>query len=67
MTTNPTDRGMTRRRLLQGAAAVGVAAAMEPRYSLAEGGSVLRVRSYSDIQNLDPALERSPKWDPEAP
>jgi peptide/nickel transport system substrate-binding protein len=56
MTTNPTDRGMTRRRLLQGAAAVGVAAAMEPRYSLAEGGSVLRVRSYSDIQNLDPAF-----------
>ncbi len=55
MTIKFTDRGITRRRLLQGAAIAGIAAAAGPKYSLAAGGSVLRVRSYADIQNLDPA------------
>src|SRR5712664_556737 len=59
MTIKFTDRGITRRRLLQGAAIAGAAAAVGPRYSLAEGGSVLRVRSYADIQNLDPAHRTS--------
>jgi peptide/nickel transport system substrate-binding protein len=49
-------KGMTRRRLLQGAAAAGAAAAINPRMSVAEDGKVLRVRVYSDIQNLDPAF-----------
>lgn len=53
--TQPTRGGMTRRRLLQGAAA-GLAAAVQPRYSLAQGGKVLRVRSSTDIVTLDPAF-----------
>ena len=56
MTTDSTQRGMTRRQLLQGAAATGVAAATLPRYSLAQGGKLLRVRSSSDIAILDPAF-----------
>lgn len=47
--------GITRRRVLQGAAAVG-AATMAPRFAGAQEKSVLRVRSYSDIQVLDPAF-----------
>jgi peptide/nickel transport system substrate-binding protein len=56
MTIGKPKKGMTRRRLLQGAAAAGAAAALNPRVSLAEDSKVLRVRIYSDIQNLDPAF-----------
>ena len=55
----PGDQRLTRRRLLLGAAAVGAAAVVRPRFSLAADGSVLRVRSYGDIQNLDPAFRVS--------
>ena len=51
---------ITRRGLLKGASALGltagVAAAMAPRFSLAQDGKVLRVRAYSDIQIIDPAF-----------
>ena len=47
---------ITRRRLLQGAVAAGVTAVLQPRYSLAKGGKRLRVRSATDIINLDPAF-----------
>ncbi|MEA2782496.1 MAG: peptide/nickel transport system substrate-binding protein [Rhodospirillaceae bacterium] len=56
MTIKSLDRGLTRRRLLQGAAMAGAMATLKPRLSLAEDGKVLRVRSYADIQNLDPAF-----------
>lgn len=46
---------LTRRQLLAGSAALGTAAALKPRFSLAQDGNVLRVRSYSDIQVMDPA------------
>src|SRR5882724_11792420 len=49
------EKGITRRRLMQGAAMAG-AAAFAPRYSLADDGNTLRVRVYSDIQNLDPGF-----------
>ena len=55
MTTRK-EKGITRRRLMQGAAMVGAAAAFAPRYSLADDGNTLRVRVYSDIQNLDPGF-----------
>jgi peptide/nickel transport system substrate-binding protein len=59
MTIGKNRKGMTRRRLLQGAAMAGAAAAIGPRFSLADEGKTLRVRVYSDIQNLDPAFRVS--------
>jgi peptide/nickel transport system substrate-binding protein len=59
MTTDTIRRRISRRRLLQGAAAAGAAVAFAPRVSLAEDGNVLRVRSYADIQVLDPAFRVS--------
>ncbi len=53
------EKGITRRRLMQGAAMAGAAAAFAPRYSLADDGNTLRVRVYSDIQNLDPGFRVS--------
>jgi peptide/nickel transport system substrate-binding protein len=46
---------LSRRSVLRGAAALGVAAAARPRAGRAQGAGVLRVRSYSDLQVLDPA------------
>src|SRR6516225_4040929 len=59
MTIGKNRKGMTRRRLLQGAAMAGAAAAIGPRFSLADEGKTLRVRVYSDIQNLDPGFRVS--------
>src|SRR5215470_13153603 len=59
MTIGKARKGLTRRRLLQGAAMAGAAAALAPRYSLADDGKTLRVRVYSDIQNLDPGFRVS--------
>jgi peptide/nickel transport system substrate-binding protein len=57
MTADLIEHRVTRRRLLQGAVASGVAAAaMQPCYSLAKGGKRLRVRSATDIMNLDPGF-----------
>jgi peptide/nickel transport system substrate-binding protein len=54
--------GLSRRWFLQGAAGVAAAAALRPRRAAAEG-KVLRVRSYSDIQVLDPAFRLSQNED----
>ena len=56
MTADLIKRRFTRRRLLQSAVAVGVTAAAQPCYSLAKGGKRLRVRSATDIMNLDPGF-----------
>ena len=59
MITRKSHKGITRRRLMQGAAMAGAAAAFAPRFSLADNGNTLRVRVYSDIQNLDPGFRVS--------
>jgi len=46
---------LSRRRLLQGAGALGAAAAVQSRVGVAENGRVLRVRGSADLQVLDPA------------
>lgn len=46
---------LTRRRLLQGAASLGALGALRPFATLAQDGNILRVRSYTDIDTLDPA------------
>ncbi len=50
---------LSRRALLQGTAALGVAPALRPRLGRAQDGGVLRVRSYSDLQVLDPAHRKA--------
>ncbi len=47
-----------RRRFLQGSAAIGVASLLAPRAGHAED-KILRIRSYSDLQVLDPAFRLS--------
>jgi peptide/nickel transport system substrate-binding protein len=50
---------LNRRRVLQGMAAAGLATGLYPRAAISQDGKILRVRSYSDIQNLDPAFRKS--------
>ena len=50
---------LSRRALLQGTAAFGLASAARPRFALAQDGGVLRVRSCSDLQVLDPAHRKA--------
>ena len=50
---------LSRRALLQGTAALGLAAAARPRLARAQDAGVLRVRSYSDLQVLDPAHRKA--------
>jgi peptide/nickel transport system substrate-binding protein len=47
---------LTRRQVLGAMAASGLTAALYPKVALSQDGKVLRVRSYSDLQNLDPAF-----------
>ena len=49
----------SRRSFLQGSTAFGVAAAAGPRFAWGADASVLRVRSYADLQILDPAFTLS--------
>ncbi len=53
--TNPTFN-ISRRGLLQGAGAFGAASLAFPNIAISQDGSVLTVRSYSDLQVLDPAF-----------
>ncbi len=46
----------SRRSVLAGLGAFGVAASAMPRMAISQDGRVLRVRSYSDLQVLDPAF-----------
>ncbi len=51
---------LTRREVLKATAALGLAASARPRVSLAQSGDgLLRVRSYSDLQVLDPAHRKA--------
>ena len=50
---------LSRRGLLAGSAALGLAAALRPRLGRAQAGGALRVRSYSDLQVLDPAHRKA--------
>src|SRR5260370_35487876 len=45
---------LDRRQALQAFAALGFAATFAPRFSWADDKKLLRVRSYSDLQILDP-------------
>lgn len=47
---------MTRRSFLAACGAFGAATMVVPRFALSQDGSVLTVRSYSDLQILDPAF-----------
>src|SRR5918992_4853208 len=48
----------TRRQVLASMAATGLTVALYPRIAVSQDGKILRVRSYSDIQNLDPAFRK---------
>ena len=50
---------LSRRTFLEGSAGLGVAATLLPRAVRARGASVLRVRSYGDIQDFDPAFNKA--------
>jgi peptide/nickel transport system substrate-binding protein len=50
---------LTRRQAVAGMAAAGLTAGIYPRIAFSQDGKVLRVRSYSDIQNLDPAFRKA--------
>ncbi len=50
---------LTRRSLLASAGAFGAASFALPRMALSQDGTVLTVRSYSDLQILDPAFRLS--------
>ena len=52
-------KGLTRRSLLASAGAFGAAALAMPRAAVSADGKVLTVRSYSDLQVLDPAFRVS--------
>lgn len=58
------DTSFTRRAFLKGSTAMGVAAAAGPRLAWGAGAGVLKVRSYADLQTLDPAFTlSSPEFD----
>jgi len=50
---------LNRRQVIGGTAGLWVAAALAPRAAEAQGTSVLRVRSYGDIQDFDPAFSKA--------
>lgn len=54
--TNIINTGVSRRSVLAGAGALGLASLIYPGSTRAAGGSILKVRSYADIQILDPAF-----------
>ena len=58
MNTNR-NPSLNRRDFLIGSSALGVAAATGPRLAWSEEGSVLRIRSYADLQILDPGYTLS--------
>ena len=53
------DLQMTRRSFLAACGAFGAATMVVPRFALSQDGSVLTIRSYSDLQILDPAYRLS--------
>ncbi len=57
--TNTWETGVSRRSFLGAAGAFGAATMAIPRMALSQDGTVLTVRSYSDLQVLDPAFRLS--------
>lgn len=57
--TRPRYSGPTRRSVLAGAGAFGAASLAFPHISFSQDGKVVTVRSYSDLQVLDPAFRVS--------
>lgn len=53
------SQGISRRSLLAGAGAFGAASLAFPHMAVSQDGKVLTVRSYSDLQLLDPAYRLS--------
>lgn len=53
------DLQMTRRSFLAACGAFGAATMAVPRFAVSQDGSVLTIRSYSDLQILDPAYRLS--------
>lgn len=51
--------GLSRRSLLASAGAFGAASLAYPRMAISQDGKILTVRSYSDLQLLDPAFRLS--------
>ena len=54
-----TRDGFSRRSFLAAAGAFGAATVAAPRFAISQDGKVLTVRSYSDLQVLDPAFRLS--------
>jgi peptide/nickel transport system substrate-binding protein len=50
---------LNRRQILAAMAAAGLSPAFYQKAALSQSGKVLRVRSYADIQNLDPAFRKA--------
>lgn len=50
------DTRVSRRSLLAGAGAFGLASMVNPKVSWSSDGPILKVRSYADIQTLDPCF-----------
>jgi peptide/nickel transport system substrate-binding protein len=50
---------MNRRQVMAAMAAAGFASGFYPRAAISADGKILRVRSYADIQNLDPAFRKA--------
>ena len=57
--TTKGNAGPTRRTLLASAGAFGAATLATPRMAMGQSGGVLTIRSYSDLQILDPAFRLS--------
>ena len=59
MTDKILETGVTRRSFLAAAGAFGAASMAMPGMAVSQDGKVLTVRSYSDLQVLDPAFRLS--------
>ena len=57
--TERSDLNITRRNLLLSAASAGFASMVAPKVTWSADGAILKVRSYSDLQILDPAFRLS--------
>ena len=53
------SKGLSRRSLLASAGAFGAASFAYPHIAVSQDGTILTVRSYSDLQLLDPAFRLS--------
>ena len=53
------NKGISRRSLLASAGAIGAASAFYPQMAVSQDGKTLTIRSYSDLQLLDPAFRLS--------